>query len=113
MYEKYCYHVTDIYKKVAGQDEVVKIDVKPLYSNIMLKQCDEEMKSYIHNNAVCRRKLLPSNFDHDLFGLDDYKLPHKCCDMCQKRCKCEVGMCMFKDHLNHQKDISQRNKQKD
>ena len=26
-----------------------------LYSNIMLKQCDEEMKSYIHNNnAVCR-----------------------------------------------------------
>ena len=68
-----------------------------LYSNIMLKQCDEEMKSYIHNNnAVCRRKLLLSNFDHDLFELDGYKLPHECCDICQKICKCEVGMCKFK-----------------
>ena len=72
-----------------------------LYSNIMLKQCDEEMKSYIHNNnAVCRRKLLLSNFDHDLFKLDGYKLPHECCDICQKICKCEVGMCKFKYFSN-------------
>jgi ATP-dependent DNA helicase RecQ len=43
-----------------------------LYSNIMLKQCDEEIKSYIRNNsAICRRKLLLSYFDHDLCELDD------------------------------------------
>jgi RecQ family ATP-dependent DNA helicase len=65
-----------------------------LYSNIMLKQCDEEIKSYIRNNsAICRRKLLLSNFDHDLCELDDldrYNWPHECCDVCQNKCKLNV-----------------------
>jgi superfamily II DNA helicase RecQ len=71
-----------------------------LYSNIMLKQCDEEMKSYIRNNsAICRRKLLLSNFDHDLCELDDldrYNWPHECCAVCQNKCKCEGDECKFK-----------------
>ena len=71
-----------------------------LYSNIMLKQCDEEMKSYILNNsATCRRKLLLSNFDLNLCELDRCNWPHECCDICQNKCECE-DICKFKYFIN-------------
>ena len=71
-----------------------------LYSNIMLKQCNEEMKSYILNNsATCRRKLLLSNFDLNLCELDRCNWPHECCDICQNKCECE-DICKFKYFIN-------------
>ena len=37
-----------------------------LYSNVMLKYCDDDIKDYAHNNTLCRRAALLLHFDADL-----------------------------------------------
>ena len=56
-----------------------------LYSNVMLKYCDDDIKEYAHNNTLCRRGALLSHFDANVSDLD----------VCQRGCKCNGDTCPF------------------
>ena len=66
-----------------------------LYSSLMMKQCSEEIKSYVRESSTCRRKILLKNFDVDLEKLPAAEPAHNCCDFCKKNCKCQGDCCDF------------------
>lgn len=66
-----------------------------LYSNVMLKYCDDDIKEYAHNNTLCRRAALLLHFDANFSDLEKPGKPHECCDVCQRSCKCNGDSCSF------------------
>ena len=79
----------------AGSDTRDLCTAVTLYSNVMLKFCDDAMKSYVHNNTECRRAVLLSHFDTEFSDLEQTCKPHECCDVCQRKCKCDSDSCSF------------------
>ena len=79
----------------AGRDSSDMCKALVLYSNVMLKHCDETMKEYVKNSTVCRRTMLLSHFQSELDGVEKPSLGHDCCDICQKHCHCHGTVCKF------------------
>lgn len=79
----------------AGRDTPDLCTAVMLYSNVMLKYCDDDIKDYAHNNTLCRRAALLLHFDADLSDSEKPSKPHECCDVCQRGCKCKGDTCSF------------------
>ena len=79
----------------AGRDTPALCTAVMLYSNVMLKYCDDDIKQYAHNNTLCRRAALLLHFDGNLSDLEKPGKPHECCDVCQRRCNCNGDRCSF------------------
>lgn len=79
----------------AGRDTPALCTAVMLYSNVMLKYCDDDIKEYAHNNTLCRRAALLSHFDANVSDLEKPLKPHECCDVCQRGCKCNGDTCSF------------------
>ena len=79
----------------AGRDTPALCTAVMLYSNVMLKYCDDDIKEYAHNNTLCRRAALLLHFDANLSDLEKPGKPHECCDVCQRSCKCNGDSCSF------------------
>ena len=79
----------------AGRSSAEMCKSVMLYSNLMMKHCSEEIKSYLRESPRCRRKMLLENFDVDINKLSATELAHHCCDFCQKNCKCQGDCCAF------------------
>lgn len=58
------------------------------YLSFMMKYCFEEIKSYVWELFLCRRKIFFKNFDVDFEKLFLIELVYNCCDFCKKNCKC-------------------------
>ena len=79
----------------AGRDSSDMCKAVILYSNVMLKYCDEPMTEYARNSTVCRRTMLLSYFQSELYDIEKPLLLHECCDICQRHCHCDGTVCMF------------------
>ena len=79
----------------AGRDTPALCTAVMLYSNVMLKYCDDDIKEYAHNNTLCRRAALLLHFDGNLSELEKAGKPHECCDVCQRSCNCNGDSCSF------------------
>ena len=79
----------------AGRDCQEQCTAVILYSNVMLKFCDEAIQAYVHNDTRCRRDVLLSHFDVDLCDPVEPSVPHECCDICQRKCQCSGNSCSF------------------
>ena len=77
----------------AGRDTPALCTAVMLYSNVMLKYCDDDIKEYAHNNTLCRRAALLLHFDGNLSDLEKPGKPHECCDVCQRSCNCNGDSC--------------------
>lgn len=66
-----------------------------LYSSLMMKYCNEDIKVYVRDSSRCRRQMLLEHFDVDVSQLPATTHAHDCCDVCQKDCKCEGNSCGF------------------
>ena len=88
----------------AGRDTPDLCTAVILYSNVMLKFCDDEIKAYVHNNTQCRRAILLSHFDTELSDSEPICKPHECCDVCQRKCKCDDNSCSFAFFLSPKPD---------
>ncbi|CAB4041556.1 Hypothetical predicted protein, partial [Paramuricea clavata] len=73
----------------AGRDCSDMCKAVKLYSNVMLKYCDEPMTEYARNSTVCRRTMLLSYFQSELYDIEKPLLLHECCDICQRHCHCD------------------------
>lgn len=79
----------------AGRDSPDLCTAVMLYSNVMLKYCDDDIKEYAHNNILCRRQVLLLHFDAEFSDSEKPYKPHECCDVCQRECKCNGDTCSF------------------
>ena len=79
----------------AGRDSPDICKAVILYSNVMLRHCDEAMKDYAKNSTVCRRTMLLSHFQIESDSVEKPLLPHECCDICQRRWHCNGTVCKF------------------
>ena len=62
---------------------------------VMLKNCDDDIKDYAHNNTLCCRAASLLHFDADLNDSEKPCKPHECCDVRQKGYKCNGDTCSF------------------
>lgn len=79
----------------AGRNVSATCKAVMLYSSLMMKYCEEEIKTYARNSSKCRRKMLLESFDVDVTNLPSFETPHQCCDNCQTNCKCQGDSCDF------------------
>lgn len=79
----------------AGWNSTEQCRAFMLYSSLMMKHSSEDIKSYVKDSSRCRRKILLENFDVEDFSLPTYEHFHKCCNICQKECKCQENSCDF------------------
>ena len=79
----------------AGRNVSATCKAVMLYSSLMMKYCEEEIKTYARDSSKCRRKILLESFDVDVTNLPSFEIPHQCCDNCQRNCKCQGNSCDF------------------
>ena len=83
-------------RRVAGQGDTPNLCTGVmLYSNVMLKYCNDDIKEYAHNNMLCCRAALLLHFHADLSDSEKPCKPHGCCDVYQRGCKCNGDTCSF------------------
>ena len=70
----------------AGRDGMQSIAILLLVKGQSRHYADVNMKSYIRNEAMCRREMLFSHFEGHISNAASCCL---CCDICFKLCKCE------------------------
>ncbi|XP_067051126.1 uncharacterized protein [Acropora muricata] len=68
----------------AGRDVSATCKAVMLYSSLMMKYCENEIKTYVRDSSKCRRKILLESFDVYITNLPSFETPHQCCDNCQR-----------------------------
>ena len=79
----------------AGRNVSATCKAVMLYSSLMMKYCEDEIKTYGTDSSKCRRKMFLESFDVDVTNLPSFETPHQCCDNCQRNCKCQGDSCDF------------------
>ena len=79
----------------AGRNVSATCKAVMIYSSLMMKYCEEEIKTYARDSSKCRRKMLLESFEVDVTNFPLFETPHQCCDNCQRNCKCQGDSCDF------------------